>query len=228
MKRLIRQNILDVKPYVPGKPIEEVQRELGLKNVIKMASNENCFGPSPKAVAAMRASLRNVHRYPDASCFYLKQRLARMFGIGENMITLGNGSDEVIVLAIRTLVSEREEVIIARPTFLIYEIASQLSNATIRFIPSTKEFKHDLKAMKKAITPATKMVFIANPDNPTGTYVTKAELDEFFEGLPGNVIVFLDEAYFEFADFSFKDYPNGIDYLNRPNVIVSRSTPTDT
>ena len=223
MKNLVRKNILGVKPYTPGKPIEEVERELGIKGVVKMASNENCFGPSPRAMAAMRKSIAGVHRYPDASCFYLKRKLAAGLGVKENMITVGNGSDEIIVLAIRTLVSEGEEVVIARPTFLIYEIASQLSSATIRFVPSTKDLRHDLKAMKGAITASTKMVFIANPDNPTGTYVTKRELESFLDGLPDKVIVLLDEAYFEFAAFGAKDYPNGLDYLDRPNVLVLRS-----
>ncbi|MBN1526010.1 MAG: histidinol-phosphate transaminase [Candidatus Omnitrophica bacterium] len=223
MKNLVRKNILGVKPYTPGKPIEEVERELGIRGVVKMASNENCFGPSPKAMAAMRKAIPGVNRYPDASCFYLKSRLAKALGVSETMITVGNGSDEVIVLAIRTLVNEGEEVIIARPTFLIYEIASQISNAAMRFIPAMRDFRHDLKAMKKAITPSTKMVFIANPDNPTGTYVSKRELDEFFDGLPASVVVLLDEAYFEFARSGFRDYPDGTGYLSRPNVMVLRS-----
>ncbi len=223
MKQVVRKHIMKVKPYVPGKPIEEVQREFGLKNVTKLASNENCLGPSPKAVAAIKNNIAKINRYPDASSYYLKKRLARHLGVDENMIILGNGSDEIIVIAIRTFLNEGEKVIIAKPTFLIYEIASQISNTELEFIPLTKDFTYDLREMKKAITDSTKIIFIANPDNPTGTYVTKKELDEFFEGLPEDVIVFLDEAYFEFAEFSYKDYPNGLDYLARPNVIVSRS-----
>jgi histidinol-phosphate aminotransferase len=223
MDKIVRQNILKVKPYVPGKPIEDVQRELGLKNVMKLASNENCFGPSPRALKAIKSALGNINRYPDASGFYLKEKLAQKLGVDENMITLGNGSDEVIVTAIRTFLNEGEKVLIARPTFLIYEIASQIANTEMEFVPLTRDFRYDLAAMKKAITPKTKMVFIANPDNPTGTYVTKRELNEFIKDIPNNIIVFLDEAYFEFAEYAFKDYPNGMDYLDMPNVIVSRS-----
>lgn len=223
MENLVRKNILNVKPYVPGKPIEEVQRELGLEDVIKLASNENCFGPSPKAIEAIRKNLKSVNRYPDASSFYLKKRMAKFLSVKETNLIFGNGSDEIIGLAMRTFLNDGDEVIIAKPTFLIYEIASQIHNGRIRLVPMTKDLRYDLVAMKKAVTAATKIIFIANPDNPAGTYVTKTELDNFFDGLPDNVIVFLDEAYFEFAKYSFKDYPNGLDYLKRPNVIVSRS-----
>lgn len=214
---------MNVKNYVPGKPIEEVRRELGLKDVIKLASNENCLGPSPKAVAAIKKNLKNINRYPDASSFYLKKKTAKFLGVDENNLIFGNGSDEIIGIAVRTFVGDGDEVVIARPTFLIYEIVSQIQNADIKFVPLAKDLRHDLNAMKKAITDKTKIVFIANPDNPTGTYITKAELNEFFKGLPEDLIVFLDEAYFEFAKYSYKDYPDGLSYIDRPGVIVSRS-----
>lgn len=222
MKNPVRQNILNVKPYIPGKPIEEVERELGLKNVIKLASNENCLGASPMALAAIKRNLKNINRYPDASGFYLKKRIAKAVGVREENIILGNGSDEIITLAVKAFVNPSDEVVIAKPTFLIYEIASQVQDAGIRFVPLKDDFKYDLEGIKAAITERTKLVFIANPDNPTGTYVTKRELDVFFKGIPEGVIIFLDEAYFEFAEFSSKDYPNGLDYLDRP-VIVGRS-----
>lgn len=222
-KNLVRQNILNVKPYVPGKPIEEVQRELGLKDVIKLASNENSLGPSPKALKAIKENLQNINRYPDSASFYLKKKIAESLGLAEDMVLVGNGSDEVITLAMKAFVGEGEEVVIARPTFLIYEIASQIQGARIKFIPLTKDFRYDLKEMRKAVSDDTKMVFIANPDNPTGTYVTKDDLDDFLRGFSENTIVFLDEAYFEFARYSFEDYPNGLDYIKRPNMIVSRS-----
>lgn len=223
MKNLVRKNILKVNHYVPGKPIEEVRREFGLADVIKLASNENCFGPSPKALASIRKNLKDINRYPDASSFYLKKKMSRMLGVGEDRLIFGNGSDEIIGLAVRTFIEDGDEIIIARPTFLIYEIASQIHNAVIRQVPLRKDFRYDLVAMKKAVTDKTKMVFIANPDNPTGAYVTRAELNEFLKGLPAGVIVYLDEAYFEFAEYGFKDYPNGLDYLTNPAVIVSRS-----
>lgn len=223
MRNIVRPNILSVKPYTPGKPIEEVQRELGLKGVIKLASNESCLGPSPRAVEAIRKNLKNINRYPDASSFYLKKKLAKFLGVKEENIMIGNGSDEVICLAIRAFVNPSEEVMIAKPTFLIYEIASQVQDARIREIPLRRDFKYDIEGMREAITENTKMVFIANPDNPNGTYVAKKELERFLSSVPRDVIVFLDEAYFEFAKSSSRDYPDGTDYLDRPNIIVARS-----
>lgn len=222
-KNIIRKNILNVKPYVPGKPIEEVRRELRLKDVIKLASNENCLGPSPKALDAVREGLKNINRYPDASNFYLKKKMAKFLGVKEDSLIFGNGSDEIIVLTAKAFLNDGDEVVVSCPTFLIYEIASQVQNAIVKFVSSKADFRYDLKAMKNAVTENTKIIFIANPDNPTGTYVNKRELDEFLEGLPDSLIVFLDEAYFEFADFSFKDYPNGIDYLAKRNVVIGRS-----
>lgn len=223
MRDAVRKNILKVKQYVPGKPIEEVQRELGLKEVIKLASNENCLGPSPKAVAAIRRSVTEINRYPDAAAFGLRKKVSGMLKVSPDRLIFGNGSDEIIGMAARAFVGDGGEVVIAKPTFLIYEIASQIQNADIRFVPLRKDLRHDLRAMRAAVTGRTKIVFIANPDNPTGTYVTREELDEFLDGLPDSVIVFLDEAYFEFAAASASDYPNGLEYLDRPNVIVSRS-----
>ncbi len=223
MKDRVRKNILNVKQYVPGRPIEDVRREFGLKEIIKLASNENCLGPSPKAIAAVRGSLANMNRYPDSNNYYLRKRLAKFLRRSESNLIFGNVSDEVICMALRAFVGDGDEVVIAKPTFLIYEIGSQLAGARIKSVSLTRDLKYDLRAMKNAITNKTKLVFIANPDNPTGTYVSKRDLDEFFNGLPEKVIVFLDEAYFEFADYSFRDYPNGLNYLSSPGVIVARS-----
>ena len=223
MKKTVRQNILDVKQYIPGKPIEEVQRELKLKDVVKLASNENCLGPSPKAVAAIKKSIDRINRYPDASSFYLRKKLAKSLNVSEDSLIFGNGSDEIIGMAMRTFVDPGDEVIIAKPTFLIYEIAAQIQGAKIKFVPLSKDLRYDLVKMKEAVTDLTKIIFIANPDNPTGTYVTKRELDRFFEGLPERIVVFLDEAYFEFAAYDRKDYPRGTNYLNRPGVILART-----
>ncbi|MBI5124481.1 MAG: histidinol-phosphate transaminase [Candidatus Omnitrophica bacterium] len=221
--KLFRQEIEDIPVYIPGKPIEEVQRMLGLKRVIKLASNENPLGPSPKAMEAIRKNLKDINRYPDAASWYLKAKIANMFKTEIDRIVCGNGSDEIIILTMKAFVDRGDEVIIAKPTFLIYQVAAGISGADIKFVPLTKDLKYDLKSMKKAITNKTKIIFIANPDNPAGTYVTKDELDEFFEDIPNDVIVYLDEAYFELAKSLAKDYPNGIDYLDRPNLIVARS-----
>ena len=223
MQKIVRKNILGVKPYTPGKPIEEVQRELELEEVIKLASNEHFLGPSPKALAAIKGALNNINRYPDANCFYLKKKAAEFLGVKAENLIFGNGSDEVIGIAMKTFVGEGDEVVIARPTFLIYEIMAQIQGARIKFVPLKEGFKYDLAAMKRAVTKDTKMVFIANPDNPTSTYVTRNELEAFLDGLPAGLVVFLDEAYFEFAKNSAKDYPNGLDYFEKYNVIVARS-----
>ena len=216
---LPRKAILNIKPYKPGKPIEEVKRELRLKDVIKLASNENPFGPSPKAVSAIKKSLQNINRYPESNCFYLRQALAKKLKVKENQLVFGNGSDELIILALRAFVSEGDEVIVAYPTFLIYELAAQIQGARIKKVPA-RYFKYDLKAMKREVTGKTKIVFIANPDNPNGTYVTKVELEMFLNGLPEQAMVFIDEAYFDYVEE--RDYPNGLDYISK-RVIVTRS-----
>ena len=217
---LPRKAILNVKPYQPGKPIEEVKREMGLKEVIKMASNENPLGPSPKAMAAIRKHLGDINRYPEGGCFYLRQIVAKRLKIKPEQLIFGNGSDELIGLTLRAFVNEGDEVVMAAPTFLMYEVASTAQGAKIKIVP-TRCFKYDLKAMKDAVTENTKVVFIANPDNPNGTYVAKYELEDFLKGLPEETIVFLDEAYFEFAED--EDYPNGLDYLGANNLIVTRT-----
>lgn len=220
MGQLARKNILGITPYKPGKPIEEVQRELGLREVIKLASNENPLGPSPKAIGAIRKALNGLNRYPDGSCFYLKQKLARRLGLDESNLIIGNGSDEIMVLALRAFVDEGDEVVVARPTFLIYELQSKVCGANVRTVP-LKDFRYDLPAMSRAVTERTKLVFIANPDNPTGSYVTKKEAEDFMDGLPEDAIVFFDEAYFELVEA--EDYPKTLKYLNNKNVIITRT-----
>jgi len=217
---LPRKAILNAKPYQPGKPIEEVKRELGLKDVIKMASNENPLGPSPKAVTAIRKYLGNINRYPEGGCFYLRQAVAKKLKIKPEQLIFGNGSDELIELTLKAFVNEGDEVIVASPTFLMYEVASTAHGAKIKVVPM-RYFKYDLKAIKDAIAKNTKIIFIANPDNPNGTYVTKYELENFLKDLSDETIVFLDEAYFDFAEE--QDYPNGLNYLEKNNLIVTRT-----
>src|SRR3989338_4844103 len=223
MKNLVRECIKTVRAYTPGKPIEELERELGIKGVIKLASNENCLGPSPMALRAIIKNAGNVNRYPDSNSFYLKGALARRLKVGEGSLIIGNGSDEIITLAVKAFVNESEEVIIADPTFLIYGISARIANAKIVTVP-TRDHRYDLRAMKAAVNAKTKMVFIANPDNPAGTYVTKNELSEFLAGLPEDIVIFLDEAYFEFAN-GLRDYPDGLDFLTKfkSKIIVTRT-----
>ena len=211
-----------IKNYQPGKPIEEVEREYGVKNALKMASNENALGPSPKAVEAIRKSLSRIHRYPDGGCFYLRKKLSAFLGVKPEMLVFGNGSDEVLVLAARAFAGPGDEVIIANPTFLIYEIAAQAQAARVVKVPM-KNFRYDLPAMAKKITPKTKLIFVANPDNPIGTYVSQKEVTAFLSKVPAGIPVVLDEAYFEFAGEN-KDYPDWLKLLSQfKNLIVART-----
>lgn len=217
-----KSNLARVKTYQPGKPIEEVQREYRVKSAIKMASNENALGASPKAVKAMTKVLKNVFRYPDGGCFYLRKKLAKFLKVSEDNLIFGNGSDEILVLAVRALIGPGDEVIIANPTFLIYEIATQVESGAVIKVPM-KDFRYDLNGFLQKLTPRTKLIFIANPDNPVGTYINDKRFAEFMARVPGNVVVVLDEAYFEFAREA-KDYPDGISYLSKyKNLIVSRT-----
>jgi len=220
MKEIARKNIKEIVPYEPGKPIKEVERELGIKGIVKMASNENPLGPSPKALKAIRECLKDLNRYPDGGSFYLKERLAKEFGLEKKNFILGNGSNEIIELAIRTFMNEGDEVITAEPSFLIYKISVRIEGGKPVLVP-LKDFAYDLPRMREAVTERTKLVFIANPNNPTGTSVGKDELEKFLNGLPEGIIVILDEAYNEFVEC--KDFPNSLDYLNRGNVIILRT-----
>ncbi|MBI3324697.1 MAG: histidinol-phosphate transaminase [Candidatus Omnitrophica bacterium] len=215
-----REAVKSLGSYQPVRPIEEVQRELGLRSVIKLASNENALGPSPKALAALRGGLGQLHRYPDATCSLLKQALAKRFGRDPSWLAIGNGSDELLVLALRAFVDPGDEVVVAEPTFLIYALQAAACGARVIRVP-LKGLRYDLPAMREAVGPHTKLVFIANPDNPTGTYVTKRELEAFLRDLPSQVIVVLDEAYYEFVQA--KDYPKSVAYLERAALLVTRS-----
>jgi len=208
-----------VQSYKPGKPIEEVKRALKLKDVYKLASNEIPFYPD-YIKAAIAKELKNINRYPEASCFYLRQALAKKLKVSEDNIVFGNGSDELITLALRAFVSEQDEIIVANPTFLIYEIQARIQGAKVKKV-ILKELSYDLEAMAKAVTKKTKIIFIANPDNPTGSYSCSKAVKSFLNSIPKNVLVFFDEAYFEFAP---KDFPDSLDILkSRGNVIVTRT-----
>ncbi|MFH1397669.1 MAG: histidinol-phosphate transaminase [Candidatus Omnitrophota bacterium] len=216
---LIRKGILKLNAYIAGKPIEETKREFGLKEVIKLASNENPIGASPKALKAISKCLSGINRYPDAQGFYLKKKVALTLGLLPENIVLGNGSDELIDVIIKTFVEKDETIVTAGVTFLEYEIIAKINGRRILTVP-LKDFKYDLPAIRKKINNKTKLIFIANPNNPTGTYVNIKELNEFIKSLPDNVILVLDEAYATFIDVN--DYPEGIDYLNK-NVLVLKT-----
>ena len=221
MKASVRRSVLEIKPYIPGKPIEETKRQLGLKEVIKLASNENPLGPSPKAVSAMRRCLSGVNRYPDSRGFYLKQGLAKYFRLAAGNFVLGNGSDELIDVLIKTFVEADENIVTADTTFLEYEIIARVNGRKIKKAP-LRYFKYDLSAILKLVDKKTKLIFIANPNNPTGTYLTKYEVMDFLKALPAQVVVVFDEAYDTFIDVD--DYPDSLSYLRkRKNVIILKT-----
>lgn len=215
-----RATVRNLATYRPGTSVEEAKKTVQRSSVIKLASNENALGPSPRALGALRKAVRFLHRYPDAACAALRQALARRLKVHIEQVIVGNGSDELIVLALRAFVDPGDEVVVAQPTFLIYEIQARACGASVRVVP-LRHFRYDLPAMRQAITPHTKLVFIANPDNPTGTYVTKRELEAFLRDLPHQTIVFVDEAYAEFVDAS--DYPQTLSYVKEHPMIITRS-----
>ncbi|NLE64357.1 MAG: histidinol-phosphate transaminase [Elusimicrobia bacterium] len=215
------KNILKLQPYVPGKPIEEVKRELGLSSVIKLASNENPYGPSLKVQKAIAKAARDLNRYPDGACFELRQKLAKRLKVRPDQLVFGCGSDEVIVMAIRAFVEPGDEVVIAKPSFLVYRLAAISAGARVKEVP-LQGLRYDLAAMKKAVTRRTKVIFIGNPDNPSGLYVAKKEMAAFLKDIPDTVLVFFDEAYYEFVEG--KDYPDSLALLKkRKNIVITRT-----
>jgi histidinol-phosphate aminotransferase len=217
----VSDNIKNITAYVPGKPIGELERELGISGSIKLASNENPLGPSPKAMVALKKVVEGLNRYPDGSGFYLSQALAAKYHVELPQIILGNGSNELIELVVRTFVQPGDEVISADPSFVVYKMITQAAGGTNVIVPC-KDLRHDLNAMAEHITSRTKIMFIANPNNPTGTMNTKAEMDRFMELVPDNVIVAVDEAYFEYVTHA--DYPDSLDYLKDGRNILALRT----
>jgi histidinol-phosphate aminotransferase len=209
--------ILPVRPYVPGKPASEVRRELGLLDVVKLASNENPAGPSPRALAAIRDLLPELHLYPDGGD-ELRRALCRRHGLAPGSVLLGHGATEVLDLIARTFLCSGDEVISAHPSFPWYLTVGQLAGATSVVVP-LRDHVHDLDAMAARVTASTKLIFVANPNNPTGTTVTARALDDFVERLPDHVVLVLDEAYIEYVD----DPPATFDYLAHRHVIVVRT-----
>ncbi len=212
----------NLTPYQPGKPIEELQRELGLTRISKLASNENPLGCSPNVSAALQKAASVLHRYPDGNAYYLKTALATFLGVEPEQILPGNGSNEVLELVARAFAGAGDEVIYDAHAFAVYPLSAQAVGATGVAVPS-KAFAHDLKAMAAAITERTKLIYLANPNNPTGTLFGKAEFEHFMKKVPEHVVVVLDEAYYEYAQ-QVEDYPDGLDYLpHYSNLLVSRT-----
>ncbi|NMA63989.1 MAG: histidinol-phosphate transaminase [Syntrophomonadaceae bacterium] len=221
VERNARKEIFRLKPYVPGKPIEEVKRELGVEDVIKMASNENPLGASPRAREAIQAMLDDLHIYPDSNCYYLKQKLAAKYEYGAENFIIGNGSDELLRLIAETFISPEDQVIFGHPSFAEYEFMTMIMGGGCQAV-KLADFKYDLPAIQAAITESTKIVYICNPNNPTGTIVSRQEIEDFMAGLRDDVLVVFDEAYYEYVADPL--YQSGLEYLERGhNVIVLRT-----
>ena len=225
--KLAVAGVQSLHPYLPGKPIEELERELGVSNTLKLASNENTLGPSPKAIEAMQAAITLVALYPDGNGFVLKQKLAEQFHVDINGILLGNGSNVVLDLVARTFLQEGCEAIFSEYAFAVYPISTQAVGATARIAKALapdheNAYGHDLEAMKALINEKTRVIFIANPNNPTGNFLKSDELHQFLTEVPKEVIVVVDEAYCEYVDKA--EYPDAVSWLNEfPNLIVSRT-----
>ena len=212
-----------LSPYVPGKPVDELARELGIDpaKIIKLASNENPLGASPKALQAIRDELGELTRYPDGNGFELKKRLAERCGVQSDQVTLGNGSNDILELVARAYLAPGLNAVFSEFAFAVYPIATQATGATAHVVPA-KEWGHDLPAMLAAINSNTRVVFIANPNNPTGTWFGPDALSRFLAAVPEHVLVVLDEAYIEYAHGG--ELPDGLDYLaEHPNLLVSRT-----
>jgi histidinol-phosphate aminotransferase len=220
---LVAPNIAAIVPYVPGKPIEELERELHLApgDSIKLASNENPLGPSPRAVEAARAALGQAHLYPDGAAWALRRALAERYSVSTAEVAVGAGSNELIDLLVRTFCGPNDEVLTSECTFLCYELSCRAAGVPLRTVP-LRDFTYDLDALAEAVGPRSKLIFIANPNNPTGTYVGRAAFERFLDRLPARPILVMDEAYFEYV--SAGDFPDGMRYRERrPQLVVLRT-----
>ncbi len=213
--------VLGIQPYVPGKPIEELERELGITNSIKLASNENPLGPSPEALKAIAGCLDDLNRYPDGSGYYLKQALSAALLVSDEEVIIGNGSNELLDIAARTFMKAGHEAVMATPSFVVYAMAVQATGCKAVQVP-LRNYAHDLDAMAAAITPKTRMIFIANPNNPTGTINRKGEFDRLMERVSDDMLVVLDEAYHEYV--TDPEYADSMKYLHsEKNVLILRT-----
>lgn len=206
-----------IKPYVPGKPMEELERELGIKGSIKLASNENPLGPSPMALAAIKDATRDLNRYPDGGGYYLKNALADTLAAAPDNLILGNGSNELLDMAARTYMRPGDDAVMATPSFVVYALAVQSMGCRAIQVP-LKEYTHDLSAMLAAVTDKTRIIFIANPNNPTGTINRKEEFDYLIENLPEGILTVMDEAYYEYV--SDPEYADSMKWFRRGKDIL--------
>lgn len=215
--------VRSLSPYQPGKPVEELAREQGLnpRDIVKLASNENPLGPAASSLSAIERALGNLTRYPDGNLYQLRSVLSDKLGVAPGQLTFGNGSNDVLVLLAQSYLQAGYSAVFSQYAFVVYPVAIQASGAEGIEVP-TRDWGHDLEAMAGAIRPGTRMVFLANPNNPTGTAFTDNELRQFLDKVPENVLVVLDEAYFEYV--TSEEYPDGITLLpHYPNLVVTRT-----
>jgi histidinol-phosphate aminotransferase len=198
MKLKIPDYIQAIAPYVPGKPMDALEREYGITDSIKLASNENPLGPSPKALAAIQACLSGLHRYPDGAGHGLTRKIARTYGVPPDNVVIGNGSDDIIALLARALIQPGDQVVVPCPSFLMYDITATAAGARVARVP-LKHLRMDLDAMAASVSDETRLIFVCNPNNPTGSVVSRKAFDRFMDRLPEHVVVVVDEAYIEFA-----------------------------
>lgn len=217
----VPEHIRTLVPYAPGKPIEEVEREFGIANSIKLASNENPLGPSPLALEAMRRKLGQLHLYPDGDCFYLKNGLATKLDVAPERLIFGNGSNEIIELAIRTFLRPGDEAVMARQAFVVYKLVVQAAGGVSREVP-LRDFTHDLEAIGNAVGAKTRIVFLANPNNPTGTIYRKSSWESFLKKVPVDALLIVDEAYFEYVEA--RDYPDSLRYHDQGRTLLTVRT----
>ena len=217
---LVPKHIKELKPYKAGKPISEVKRELGLSNIIKLASNENPFGPSKFALEAVTNILNNTHRYPDSFGYDLRTKLANSFELNIDNVIIGGGSEGIMSVIMRTFLSDNDEILATQNSFIGFRVLANASGIKTNWVPM-KNYHYNLQKMSEMINDKTKVIYLANPDNPTGTYFNKNSFDNFMKQVPERVIVILDEAYFEYAEH-INDYPNSMHY-RYDNVITLRT-----
>jgi histidinol-phosphate aminotransferase len=221
IRSLVVPGVQAIEPYQPGKPLSELAREYGIEDAIKLASNENPLGPSPRALRAIHTVLADIARYPDGGGFTLKRALSAKLGVAPEQITLGNGSNDVLDLVARAFAQTGDEVIYSEHAFAVYELVTRAVGARPVVVPA-RAWGHDLAGMELAITPRTRLVFVANPNNPTGTWLRARELEAFLQKIPPHALAVVDEAYSEYVEEP--EYPNAVAWLARyPNLIVTRT-----
>ena len=221
IRHLVPPWLASLVPYQPGKPIEEVEREYGIRDSIKLASNENPLGPSPRALAALREAAAEVHRYPDGGGFYLKQKLAEKLGVGADEIVLGNGSNEVLELVARTFLRPGDDAVMSAQAFVVYASVVQAAAGIPRPVP-LRDFTHDLEAIAAAIGKTTRLVFLGNPNNPTGTIYRRDAFERFLAAVPRDTVIVADDAYAEYV--VDPDYPQTLRYHSPDRLLVTLRT----